>query len=407
MSFDSFCRDNPSFWHSVGVDYQYEVGYEYTFLLEEMYHYSLDQFYLDVTGPWKGKPPVKSLPINGYSFGEWGENNGDAPGYEVVRVVPGKTYRFRIINIASDNMLRFRIDGHRFRVIEMDGILCFPVWTDHLEINSGQRYSVMVTMDRKADNYWIHNELMSPFRGGPSNGKAILSYIGAKDPASLRKTLFLESTEVIAPTTWILPQLVPNKLLPQSEVYEIPKKSNKRIIIDAHMAKIDGKYQFLINGHNFEKPHMPYIHQVRNGIDIGKNSKQVYSITEGQVVDIVFQNRVMDDGPCIQHPWHLHGHSFYVVAEGPDSYETARLDSEIDRNIMRGQLQFRDVFTMFPYQKKANTSSGAGCGWAVIRFIANNPGIWIAHCHITTHALIGKRFVIYESNFHNPRLMNE
>lgn len=94
----------------------------------------------------------------------WPESNGNAPGYEVVKVIPGKTYRFRVINIASDNMLRFRIDGHRFRVVEMDGILTFPVWTDHLEINSGQRYSVMVTMDRPENNFWIHSEIINGFR---------------------------------------------------------------------------------------------------------------------------------------------------------------------------------------------------------------------------------------------------
>lgn len=94
----------------------------------------------------------------------WPESNGNAPGYEVVKVIPGKTYRFRVINIGSDNMLRFRIDGHRFRVVEMDGILTFPVWTDHLEINSGQRYSVMVTMDRPENNFWIHSEIINGFR---------------------------------------------------------------------------------------------------------------------------------------------------------------------------------------------------------------------------------------------------
>lgn len=63
-------RDNPSFWQGLGIDYHYEVGYEYTFLLEEIYHYSLQQFAVDVTGVWKGKPPVMSLPINGYSYGK-------------------------------------------------------------------------------------------------------------------------------------------------------------------------------------------------------------------------------------------------------------------------------------------------------------------------------------------------
>lgn len=62
-------RDNPSFWYAIGADYQYEIGYEYTFVLEEIYHYPLTQFYADIIGEWKGKPPVESLPINGKSYG--------------------------------------------------------------------------------------------------------------------------------------------------------------------------------------------------------------------------------------------------------------------------------------------------------------------------------------------------
>jgi len=209
-------RDNPSFWNGLGVEYHFELGYEHYFLLGEIYHYSLHQMMLDVTGKWVGKPPIKSYTINGLSYGNWPSNNGNATGYEVKSVIPGKTYRFRVINVAADSLLLWKIEGHRLRVIEMDGILTFPVWTNHLEINSGQRYSVLVTMDKTVSNYWIQSQRIGG--SGPDNGRAILHYVGAADPKNMQKQVFPNATEPVKSTTWILPQLMPNRILPQTEV---------------------------------------------------------------------------------------------------------------------------------------------------------------------------------------------
>ncbi|CAL8109623.1 unnamed protein product [Orchesella dallaii] len=404
-------RDNPSYWNALGVDYHCEMGYEHHFVLSEVYHYPLHQFLLDVTGKWVGKPPIKSYTINGLSYGKWDKNNGNATGYEIIKVVPGKTYRFRVINVAADSLLRWKIEGHRLRVIEMDGILAFPVWTNHLEINSGQRYSVLVTMDKTIDNYWIQSEKIGgPGPGGPDNGRAILSYVGASDPTRMQKLVFPNVTQSIKPTSWILPQLQPNRLLAQTEVYKLDpfKKSDRKIKVDTHMVFNDkGERVFLINGHAFKKPEKALLTQVRQGIDISKTDPLIFEVIQDEIVDIIFQNRVIEQGPCIQHPIHLHGHSFYIVAEGPDVVDTSKLDDIIHKNLLNRVVQFRDTFTMFPYQIKENTTSGAGCGWTVIRFLANNPGIWLSHCHITTHMLIKKLFVIYEYSHDNPRLYNE
>lgn len=135
---------------------------------------------------------------------------------------------------------------------------------------------------------------------GPDNGRAILSYVGAPDPTYLRTLVFSGETKQIDATSWILPQLMPNMLLPQSEVYPTPKKKDRRILIDAYMRKIGKQRKFYINGHHYQSPNITYRTQVRAGLNIAKDSRQVYEIMEGQVVDIVFQNRVMDDGPCLQ-----------------------------------------------------------------------------------------------------------
>jgi len=121
----------------------------------------------------------------------------------------------------------------------------------------------------------------------------------------------------------------------------------------------------------------------------------LYQIRLGERVQIVFQNTMSDDGECEQHPWHLHGHIFSVVASGPDSYDPKVVNiDEIVAN--RSNCIFRDVVTLYPDQVVENTTFRAPCGWTAIRFIADNPGLWLAHCHLTAHQIMGKHFVLYE-----------
>jgi len=122
----------------------------------------------------------------------------------------------------------------------------------------------------------------------------------------------------------------------------------------------------------------------------------VYEILLGERVQIIFENTMSDDGDCEQHPWHLHGHDFHVVANGPDAYdaEDRILIDQIVAN--RSDFIVRDVVTLFPDQVVENTTSKAPCGWTAIRFVADNPGIWLTHCHLTPHQIMGKHFVLYE-----------
>ena len=68
------------------------------------------------------------------------------------------------------------------------------------------------------------------------------------------------------------------------------------------------------------------------------------------------------------HPFHLHGHNFWVVATSNEP------DAEI---VYKGKYVLRDVVTV------------PAVGWAKIRFVADNPGVWLFHCHIDWHGRAG------------------
>lgn len=87
------------------------------------------------------------------------------------------------------------------------------------------------------------------------------------------------------------------------------------------------------------------------------------------------------------HPFHLHGHAFRVVGMerlggNVTAEEVKRLDEE-------GKLPRR--LRGAPIKDTVTIPDG---GYTIIRFIANNPGYWLFHCHIEFHAEIGMALVL-------------
>lgn len=81
---------------------------------------------------------------------------------------------------------------------------------------------------------------------------------------------------------------------------------------------------------------------------------------------------------------HLHGHNFYVVAEGVGTWNGS-VDS--------GNVQRRDVQLLQP-------SDSTGPGYLVVEFVTDNPGVWPLHCHIAWHVSSGLYVNIMVSSSH-------
>ncbi|ORW07740.1 multicopper oxidase family protein [Mycobacterium kyorinense] len=79
------------------------------------------------------------------------------------------------------------------------------------------------------------------------------------------------------------------------------------------------------------------------------------AIQEGQRATLAFTN----NGPGMWHPMHLHGHTFQLIK--PDGSRGAR----------------KDTINVLPKQKLR------------VELIADNPGIWMLHCHNTYHKEAG------------------
>lgn len=99
-------------------------------------------------------------------------------------------------------------------------------------------------------------------------------------------------------------------------------------------------------------------------------------------VDIILNNNNM-----MGHPIHLHGHLFYVIGfSGSENFYHSNLKEAIENDYkVKENPPLVDVVYVPPG------------GHAVIRFVADNPGLWILHCHNLGHLIGGMGAVLFEA----------
>ncbi|VAH81362.1 unnamed protein product [Triticum turgidum subsp. durum] len=98
---------------------------------------------------------------------------------------------------------------------------------------------------------------------------------------------------------------------------------------------------------------------------------KLYKLRFGSVVQVVLQDTSIVTPE--NHPIHLHGYDFYILAEGFGNYDA-------EKDAAKFNLEN-------PPQR--NTVAVPVNGWAVIRFRADNPGVWLMHCHLDVHITWG------------------
>ncbi|KAI8593635.1 Cupredoxin [Geranomyces variabilis] len=347
-------------------------------------HYD-DERTIILSDSWHNSSLAQETGLLGAPF-RWGATTG---GYAITTVDPHKTYRFRIINAATLNFLRFDIPGHTMRVIEADGTLLRPTKIDHLELNAGQRYSVLITTDQEAKDYWMSSQAMWR-KASAQNGWSILRYSNAKTHVSTPPaTLPARGPEI---PSWMEDHLKP--LYPP----RVPQQDGDTLFYNfSQVALADGMVRWKVANRVYQLPEQALLLQHYNNTiqNLPAASKPV-SIERGRVVDIVLQSSVGNlNGVCEEHPFHLHGHSFWDLGGGNGTWHSG-IKADVKNSILR------DTVTVYPYRSayfQTPLPAGTSCGWRRIRFVADNPGAWLLHCHIVAHLVMGmaESFIVGET----------
>ncbi|KAG8640954.1 hypothetical protein MANES_13G089110v8 [Manihot esculenta] len=321
----------------------------------------------------------------------------------VLTVIPGKIYRYRIASLTSLSSFSFQIEGHSMTVVEADGTYVEPFVTQNLYIYSGETYSVLVKATQDPTrNYWATVNVVSR-RPATPDGLAIFNYY----PNHFHK---FPPTKPPPGPLWNDAESRINQSLTikalKGRVESPPKTTDRVIVLLNTQNTIDGYYRWSLNNVSHSLPATPYLIALKKSISdvfdqtpapesyspdydifsVAKNtnatsSTSIHRLVFNSTVDIILQNaNTMTKNNSETHPWHLHGHDFWVLGYGSGKFnnETDVGKYNLDNPIMKNTVPLHSY------------------GWTALRFRADNPGIWLFHCHIESHFFMGM-MVLFES----------
>lgn len=305
----------------------------------------------------------------------------------------GQRHRLRFINVGAFAEFQIQIDEHPFYITEVDGTDVHPEPFHRLNILPAQRYSVIVdTNITTTDTYWLRARMVTHCFTTKNNRlqpeiRGIVRYISpntkplTSDPQSKEWSEAIEvqcrdlNTSALHPVQHMKPPpaddfvtlrsnfMIGDWRLARGFFNESTWHANATHpslyrFLDAKPELSSLETPLAINDKAFDKEH-----------DFVLQTKGI------RTVDISINN--FDDGA---HPFHLHGHKFFLVAQGRSGYPptAATLDKYLQEHsgILDNPLR-RDTVTV------------EGYSWAIVRVVLDNPGLWTLHCHNTWHSESG------------------
>ena len=263
-------------------------------------------------------------------LGNWLTVNG-ATDPEIA--VASGPVRLRLINAANARTLAFRFgNGAPMRIVALDGAPCTPFEAGSIRIAPAQRVDIIADLDR---------------------GVTMLEEISTGEGLSAARLVTASDENApspdIAARTW----------------YKRPDTVDARMI-DIHMqgGAMGNLESAMFEGEALSLRQLAQDHAklwAFNGV-VGGYDHMLADLALGEVAVL----RVRNDTRW-EHAMHLHGHHFWV---------NSREFDEAGRDVLR------DTYLM------------AAGETAELVFIADNPGLWLFHCHMMEHHAAGMGGVI-------------
>ncbi|KAJ4361052.1 uncharacterized protein N0V89_001621 [Didymosphaeria variabile] len=331
------------------ADYDEDLGMVF---LNDWSHQTVDELY--ITAETSGPPTLDNGLING-------TNTYDDGGYRFnASFTSGTSYRMRLVNAAVDTHFKFSIDNHTLQVIASDLVPIEPYNTTVLDIGMGQRYDIIITADQAsvADNFWLRAIPQSACSENDNTNdiKGIIYYGDSADTPTTSAYDYDDSCD--DETANIVPYL-------SKTVGDSSSTSTE----DATVAfNDDSLFRWYLNSTTMVVEWSdPTLSQILAGNTSYETSDAVIELpTADEWVYMVIETTF-----AVPHPIHLHGHDFFVLAQGSGTYSSDSVTLTTDNPPRR------------------DTAMLPASGYLVIAFETDNPGAWLMHCHIGWHTSEG------------------
>ncbi|CAL5866884.1 uncharacterized protein PFLUO_LOCUS1095 [Penicillium psychrofluorescens] len=320
---------------------------------------------------------------------------------------PDTKYRIRVVNTGALAGISLTFDQEHLDLIQVDSIdtarseqkdansigILYPGqrmdFILHSSPKDSKQSSIMISLDEECFKY--ANPALTPEQTFlinylPSSSSPESEAKGKHSEPTIRNTINLDDTPS-SPS--ILKDLPPKA----QETHVVYTKIQKM----ARNANVPFGYFNHTSWQTQQDPRVPLIALPRSQWD--KNQFSFTTGKETQWVDLVVNN--LDEGP---HPFHLHGYHFYILTvheatfgwgsynpfsdDYPPGLEPDETTDSTDTNTSQEQ----------PYDLTRATLRDTvyipSRGYAVLRFRADKPGVWMLHCHVVWHLATGMAMLI-------------
>ncbi|KAL9237671.1 hypothetical protein vseg_012192 [Gypsophila vaccaria] len=375
-----------------------------------------------------GGPPNNSdaYTVNGYP--------GDlykCPKTFKLYVHDGDTVLMRFIHAGMNVPLFVSISGHPLTVVGTDGSYTKPLTRDVILLSPGQTMDTILYANRTSGCYYLAARAYStgvnvPFSNTTTT--AIISYDDDGRHSSSRSPSlptfpyyndtnsaysFISNLRSLASPDHPVkvPQVISRKILSTVSLNPIPCPGNRTCagtngtvarasmnnmsfvfpntdVLEAYYYHIKGvystrfpRYPPLVFNYTAEYQDLRF--------EIPELATKVMVLPYYSTVEMTIQGTSVASG--LDHPMHIHGHSFYVVGMGFGNFD--KHTDPKSYNLVDPPLQ--------------NTVVVLINSWTTIRFIANNPGVWYVHCHVDRHQTWGMMtaFIVLDGEHPNSRVL--
>ncbi|KAL3276760.1 hypothetical protein HHI36_012127 [Cryptolaemus montrouzieri] len=350
-------------------------------------------------------------------------------------VKKGKRYRFRIINAGFLNCpIELSIDNHTVNVISSDGYDFKNVTADSIVTYAGERFDFVLNADQPENVYWMrfgglmdcderftsaHQVAVLQYESNNMDSNAYPDDIPTYDKSRRKngtqvnplnqgtesKSSFISAPQIESLHGWD-ESLKPIPDFTYYISYDFYRKDNphffkppfygfsnitkeNRLTLTPQLNYMSLKllpFPMLTQRNEIKEEMLCNETTVRN-IDCKTSyceCPHVVNLELNSVVELI----IIDKGFAYDanHPFHLHGHAFRVVAmEKVGHNVTVEKVYQMDK---AGKIR-RNLETP-PWKDTVTVPDG---GFTILRFHATNPGYWIFHCHIEFHAELGMAVV--------------
>lgn len=374
---------------------------------------------------------------------------------ERFKITENEDILFRIVNGGVAQELMLYVEGHSMTVVSADGDEVVPMQVDRLIVFPGERYDILIrglaTPTKKS--YRIQVETIQRYFFDWTEipivyGFGYIEYEnkGLNEDKTAPNLMHPECTQTKKCTVLNCPfqtwTAQPNFTCISYDTLEnpYPEKIEKEIL---QADTFNGGFEeHFINMHHdsqmdqflFQFPWgIPYYHQDdmssistacsdtacanNTASDLDTTCRCFYNLEHklNNIVQITLYNMGLGGamGTGYAHPFHLHGHHFYVMKVGWPTYNATGFIDQMNQDIdcpgpevscngkkwrnkewMNGALDGMNVKN----PTKRDTITLPVGGYITIRFRATNPGWWFAHCHLELHLMGGTGYAYRVGN---------